>query len=105
MMPISSDDQVFGPKDDPLAQVGLPFDLIGRMLHLSPKNTKPDTMIANTDRVAAGKCGLYFACHGGLQKRTWHDLWEAAVAIWGICGRIKKQGFAFIGSKYSVGFE
>ena len=106
MLPTSTDEQTFGDKDDPKVDVGLPFDLVGRMSYLSLQSPQNDRQMGRGLTIqkfqAAGKCGFYFASHGGNQKRSWHDMWEAATAIWGMCGKNKKLGFVFVGSECPI---
>lgn len=50
--------------------------------------------------IAGKQCGFFFNHHGGLQKRKWYDLWQAATAINAICGRRFEVGSAVVGCKF-----
>ena len=55
--------------------------------------------MANEKSSAGVKCGFYFTSHGGAQKAKWYDLWQAATAVWGICGKNQEQGHGVVGSE------
>ncbi|KAL6715208.1 hypothetical protein ACLMJK_007472 [Lecanora helva] len=77
VMPTSTDEQIFGDEGEPGVEVPLPFDLV--------------------DPQTASTCAFYFTSHGGIQRRSWRELWEAASAVWSMCGKNREQGFAFVG--------
>jgi len=62
----------------------------------------------NADHVsvspASHECGFFFNTNGPPQRTNWHEMWQSATAIWGICGAKHQQGIAFTGQFFRALF-
>ena len=89
-MPLDENERVFGDANLPGVQVGLPVVLTERKKSSLPFVIRTLWLITFT---ATGRCTIIVSSHPGQRDRvSWHDLWEAAVAMDGMCVRGSMRG-------------
>ena len=89
-MPVDQHEMVFGEADLPGVHVGLPVVLTERKKSSLPFGIRTLWLITFT---ATERCTIIVSSHPGQRDRiSWYELWEAAVAMDGMCVRSSMRG-------------